>query len=203
MTATQKGATASLYVTNVLNGTLAAKGSLAHGGTVLRLDVSVPSGKAPLLTKSTIVGSGFAEKTDPAALVVGPTGVGLNSAGTLYVADTANNRLDMIPRANTRTGSAGKGTVVTAGGTLNNPLGLVVAPSGAVLTANANDGNLVVTDTSGKQVGTAMLDKSGKPKGAGALFGLLLTTDNRLFYVDDATNTLRSFTSSALDSLVR
>src|ERR1035437_3406118 len=64
MTATQKGATASLYVTNVLNGTLAAKGSLAHGGTVLRLDVSAPSGKAPLLTKSTIVGSGFAEKTD-------------------------------------------------------------------------------------------------------------------------------------------
>ena len=35
------------------------------------------------------------------------------AARSSYVADTASNRLDMIPRANTRTSSAGEGTVVT------------------------------------------------------------------------------------------
>jgi hypothetical protein len=46
-------------------------------------------------------------------------------------------------------------------------------------------GVLVVTDTAGKQAGTAWLDKSGKPKGSSALFGLALSKDGRLFFVDD------------------
>ena len=36
----------------------------------------------------TIIGSGFDERTDPAALVIGPTGLGLAPNGALYVADT-------------------------------------------------------------------------------------------------------------------
>ncbi len=36
----------------------------------------------------TTVGSGFAEQTNAAAFVLGPTGVGLSPGGTLYVADT-------------------------------------------------------------------------------------------------------------------
>ncbi len=195
MTATERGATASLFVTNVLNGTVAAKGSVALEGTVVRLDLSLQSGKPPLLTKSTVVGSGFPERTDPGALVVGPTGVGIGSAGQLYVADTADNKINVIPHATTRTNSAGEGTTLTSGGALNNPLGLFVAPSGAVLTVNASDGRMVVTDPAGKQTASAMLDTSGKPKGAGALFGLILS-NGLLFFVDDATNTFDSFTSS-------
>ena len=196
MTATEHGSTGSLFVTNVLNGTVAAKGAVAHKGTVIRLDLSLPSGKPPLLTKSTVVGSGFPERTDPAALVVGPTGVGVGSAGQLYVADTANNKINVIAHATTRTNSGGEGTTLTSGGALNNPLGLVVAPSGAVLTVNAGDGRMVVTNSAGKQTATVMLDASGKPKGAGALFGLILTSKGLLFFVDDATNTFDSFTSS-------
>jgi hypothetical protein len=204
MTASQSGSSAALYVTNVLNGTVAAKGARVHRGSVLRLNVSLPAGKAPLLQRATVVGSGFPERTDPGALVVGPTGVGLGTAGRLYVADTLDNRIDMISHANTRTTSAGKGTVVTSGGVLNNPLGLLVAPNGAVLTVNAGDGKLAVTDPTGKQVGFALLDSSGKPKGSGALFGLALTKNGgRLFFVDDATNKLDSFTSPQLGSLVR
>ena len=203
MTASQSGSAASLYVANVLNGTVAAKGKVAHGGTVVRLDLTLRAGKPPLLRQSTVVASGFPERTDPAALVIGPTGLGLGSAGTLYVADTAANRIDRIAHADTRRTSAGEGTAVTSGGALNNPLGLVVASSGVVLTVNANDGKLVVTDSAGKQVGAALLDKSGSPKGAGALFGLALAKDGRLFFVDDATNAFDSFTSPGLRGLVQ
>ncbi|MHB8469953.1 MAG: NHL repeat-containing protein [Gaiellaceae bacterium] len=201
MTATEHGSTAALFVTNVLNGTVAAKGSIAREGTVVRLDLSLRSGKPPLLTKSTVVGSGFPERTDPGALVVGPTGVGVGSAGQLYVADTAANKINVIAHATTRNNSAGEGTTLTAGAALNNPLGLFVAPSGAVLTVNAGDGRLVVTNPAGKQTAAAMLDASGKPKGAGALFGLILARNGLLFFVDDATNTLDSFSSSKLRAL--
>jgi hypothetical protein len=203
MTASQSGSTASLYVTNVLNGTVAAKGSVVHRGSVLRLDVSLRSGKPPLLRRTTIVGSGFPERTDPGALVIGPTGVGLGPAGALYVADTLANRIDMIHHADTRSTTAGEGTAVASGGAFNNPLGLVVAPNGVVLTVNAGDGKLVVTDTAGKQAGIALLDKSGKPEGSGALFGLALAKNGGLFFVDDATNTFDSFTSPRLRGLVR
>jgi hypothetical protein len=198
MTATEQGSTASLFVTNVLNGTVAAKGSVARKGTVIRLDLSLRSGQPPLLRKSTVIGSGFPERTDPGALVVGPTGVGVGRAGQLYVADTADNKINVIAHATTRTNSAGQGTTLTTGGALNNPLGVVVAPTGVVLTVNAGDGRMVVTNPAGKQIAAAMLDGSGKPKGAGALFGLLLTKNGLLFFVDDATNTFDSFTSSKL-----
>jgi hypothetical protein len=201
MTATEHGSTASLFVTNVLNGTVAAKGSVARQGTVVRLDLSLPSGKPPLIAKSTVIASGFPEKTDPGALVIGPTGVGVGSAGQLYVADTADNKINVIAHATTRSNSAGEGTTLTRGGALNSPLGLFVAPSGAVLTVNAADGSMVATSSAGKQVGNAILDTSGKPKGSGALFGLILAPNGLLYYVDDATNTLRSFNSGTLRAL--
>jgi hypothetical protein len=202
MTATEHGSTASLFVTNVLNATVAAKGKVARQGTVIRLDLSLQSGKPPLFEKSTVIGSGFPERTDPAALVVGPTGVGVGPAGQLYVANTADNKINVIAHATTRTNSAREGVTLTTGGALNSPLGLIVAPSGAVLTVNAADGRMVVSNPAGKQVGVAMLDASGKPKGAGALFGLLLAKNGLLFFVDDVTNKFDSFTSSGLHALV-
>ncbi|MGZ4360084.1 MAG: hypothetical protein ACXVZW_09920 [Gaiellaceae bacterium] len=198
MTASQSGSSASLYVTTVLNGTVAAKGARVNQGAVLRLDVSLRSGKAPLLRRTTVVGSGFPERTDPGALVIGPTGVGIGPAGTLYVADTLGNRINVIAHADTRSTSAHEGAVVTSGGALNHPLGLVVARSGLALTVDANDGKLVVTKLPGTQTGAALIDASGSPKGAGALFGLALASGGRLFFVDDATNTLRVFTSPGL-----
>ncbi len=201
MTATEHGSSASLFVTNVLNGTVAAKGAVARQGTVVRLDLALRSGQPPLLKKSTVIGSGFPERTDPAALVVGPTGVGIGAADQLYVADTADNKINVIADATTRKSSGGEGSTLTSGGALNNPLGLFVTASGAVLTVNAGDGSMVVTSAAGKQVATATLDSSGKPKGSGALFGLLSAATGPLFFVDDATNTLRSFSSSKLDSL--
>jgi hypothetical protein len=192
MTAASYGGFAALFVTNVLNGTVAASPKVVHKGTVLRLVLKLQGSNPPVLVGRTVIGSGFAERTDPAALVVGPTGVGLNARGTLFVADSVSNRITRIRNAVFRHHSAGTGSVVISGGRLNTPLGLIIAPNGDVLTVNGGDGRLVETTPAGMQIAHRFLDTSGSPKGAGALFGLALKPyHGGIYYVDDAVNTLR------------
>lgn len=191
MTALDLGGAAELFVTNVLNGTVAADGTVVNRGTVLRLLLAIGRGRAPRLASVTTIGSGFPERTDPSALVIGPTGVALGARGTLYVADTLNNRIAAIGNAIFRHTSAGVGRTVSKGGALNGPLGLAIAPGGDVLTVNSGDGNLVETTPSGRQVAVSTLDTSGSPPGAGALFGLAVKPyGTGVYFVDDATNTL-------------
>jgi hypothetical protein len=191
MTAISGHGAAALFVTNVLNGTVAAKGKVVHRGTVLRLILKLRGSNPPALVQRTVIGSGFGTRTDPAALVIGPTGVGL-SRGTLFVADSLRSRITAIPNAIFRRHSAGTGHVVTSGGLLNTPLGLITAPNGNVLTVNGGDGLLVETTPAGMQIAHRRLDKSGSPPGAGALFGLALKPHQHgIYYVDDAVNTLR------------
>ncbi|MGA7472910.1 MAG: hypothetical protein WBP77_20380 [Candidatus Sulfotelmatobacter sp.] len=193
MTALDSGSSVNLFVTNVLNGTRAGGGKVVHGGTVVRLTLDGLYGEMPSLQSITVIGSGFPEETNPAAVVIGPTGLGLTAnADALYVADSLSNRIAAISDPVTRVTSAGIGKTVTRGGFLNDPLGLTVAPDGTILSANGNNGFLVTTTPSGEQISEALLDNSGKPPGAGALFGL--EVDGQvLYYVDDATNTLNLF----------
>jgi len=187
------GGTASLFVTNVLNGTVAAGGSVVNQGTVVRIDLTLSKSAPPFVEAMTVIGSGFAERTDPAALVIGPTGVGLSSDGlSLYVADSLNNRIAAIAYPLSRQTSARTGKTITTGGNLNDPLGLTVAPNGDILTANGDDGYMVQTTPDGFQAAKTLLDSSGSPPGSGALFGLV-TVGSSVYYVDDATNTLNLF----------
>ncbi|HZQ45328.1 MAG TPA: hypothetical protein VFA99_18905 [Acidobacteriaceae bacterium] len=189
MTAVDDGSLVTLFVTNVLNGTVAACGNTVNRGTVVRLLLS-DVGPRPFVLESTIIGSGFPERTDPAALVIGPTGVAFDPAtGTLYIADSLNNRIAAIPNALFRFFSAGTGTTVSSDGSLNDPLGLTLAPNGNLIAANGDNGNLVEIDPSTHiQVATKLVDSSGSPPGSGALFGLLATPAG-VYFVDDATNT--------------
>jgi len=193
MTALDKGNEAFLFVTNVLNGTVAANGKVVNQGTVIRIKLDVPnqgSGK-PKINSTTVIGSGFPERTDPAALVIGPTGVGL-SGNTLYVADSLNNRIAAIHNAVERTTTAHTGSTVSMNGSLNDPLGLTIAPNGDILTTNGNDGNIVETTPGGSQVATKLVDNTGTPPGAGCLFGLAVVPDGSgLYFVDDCDNTLK------------
>jgi hypothetical protein len=185
------GSQAVLFVTNVLNGTVAAKGSTVDRGTVLRLVVQIPRFGLPWIQFNTTIGSGFPEALNSAALVLGPTGVGLGRNGVLYVADTLANRIAGIPDAVFRGSSDGAGFTVARGHHLNGELGLVVAPDGDILTVNGGNGNLVETTPSGAQIVVRRLDSSGSPPGAGALFGLAVKPGHRaVYFVDDATNTL-------------
>jgi sugar lactone lactonase YvrE len=165
---------------------------VVRGGTLVRITVDLDRGQLPRATSIVTVATGFAERTDPAALVVGPTGVAVDREGTAYVADTANNRLAAVPHATDRILPAFQGgRTISTGGSLNGPLGLTLAPDGHLLSANAGDGNLVETTPAGQQLATRALDTSGSPPGAGALFGLAFARDDHgIWFVDDADNTL-------------
>lgn len=141
MTAADSASTATLFVTNVLNGTVVASPNTINEGTVVRIGLSIPSSGAPRIASESVIGSGFPERTDPAALVVGPTGVGLAGDATLYVADSVANRIAAISNALHRTTSS-SGTTISVNGALNDPLGLAIAPNGNILTVNGGDGNL-------------------------------------------------------------
>jgi hypothetical protein len=180
---------AVLFVTNVLNGTVAANGSVVSEGSVLRILLLTPPGGTPRELGRKIIASGFEERTDPAALVLGPTGLGFAPDGRLFVADTLQNRIAVIPDALFRVSDAGAGETVSKGAALNQPLGLAIAPDGDVLTVNGGDGNIVETTTSGKQVAVKGIDVS--QQGAGTLFGLAIAPNGKgVYFVDDGNNTL-------------
>lgn len=194
MTALDEGGSANLFVSSVLNGTKAAGGRVVRAGTVLRLTLNNLFGKLPSLQSITVIGSNFPERTDPAALVIGPTGLALsNDASILYVADSLGNRIAAIPDPVFRETSAGISATVSQGGFLNDPLGLAISSEGNILAVNGNNGLLIEITPNGDQVFKTFLDSSGNPPGAGALFGLVPVAGQGLYYVDDATNTLNLF----------
>jgi len=189
MTAFDAGEFVELFVSNVLNGTVAAGGKVVHHGTVVRLLLFIDEDSRPKEFLRTVVGSGFPEKSDPAALVIGPTGLGLGDDGTLYVADTLGNRVAAIHDALVRFTSGGVGRTVSAAGGLNGPLGVAMAPNGDILTVNAGDGNLVEITRGGSQFPPKSIDTSGQ--GGGTLFGLAVSPSGRgIYFVDDGDNTL-------------
>lgn len=182
MTAVDNGPFVTLFVTNVLNGTVAANGATVNGGTVVRIRLLFTEFGEFVLSNQ-VIATGFGEHTDPNALVVGPTGVGLGRDGVLYVADSVGNRIAAIPNALWRTSVfGGGGTTVASGAPLNDPLGLAIAPNGNVITANGNDGNVVETTPGGKPAAVTTL----VPDGAGDLFGIAVApSGSGLYFVDD------------------
>ena len=214
MTASEDGGKAQLFFTNVLNGGVATKVAdmPVNAGTVVRMTISNPpqGSKMPSVLETTIIGSGFPEENDPAALIIGPTGLGLagghgpgpgphgrgphggdeGGGDTLYVADSVSSRIARIDGASHRNSSAGIGVTVSTGGSLNTPLGLTIAPNNDILTVNGGDGNIVETTPQGNQTATALI----APAGGGALFGLAVVPNGSgIYFVDDSENQLNLF----------
>jgi hypothetical protein len=204
MTAFEGEHEAKLFVSNVLNGTVAAQGAVVAAGTVTRLDLSLPPSGTPILESITVIAAGFPQRTDPAALVIGPTGLALHAACDdgcggpdwqrdgvrLYVADTLDNRIAVIDHPLGRTASAGTGRTLSAGGSLNGPLGLIATPGGDLLAVNGGDGYIVEITPGGEQRDRKLLDNMGSPPGNGALFGLAYDPDRGVYFVDDNQNVL-------------
>lgn len=126
LTIDDHGSWANVFVSNVLNG------------SVTRLYVTVDSQTLSVRSKTTIA-SGYTHRPNPAALVLGPTGVAYNSyTDTLYVASTADNAIYAVAQAGTRTSADYRGTEIFSGVPLRGPLALRLAPNGDLLAANGD-----------------------------------------------------------------
>ena len=126
LTIDDRGSAAHIFVSNVLNGSVA------------RLDVSVASNGLTLLKKTTIA-IGYTHVPNAAALILGPTGLAYDLADdTLYVASTADNVIFSIAHAEHRTNPVSHGQVAFADEHLRGPLALRFAPNGNLLAANGD-----------------------------------------------------------------
>jgi hypothetical protein len=182
---------AILFVSNVLNGTVKAGGAVVSQGTILRIRLLISGGTPSVVVPFKPIATTFGERTDPAALVIGPTGLGLAADGTLFVADTLRSRIAAIPNAVMRADDAGDGNTVAQGPPLKQPLGLAIAPDGHIVTVNAGNGQMVETTPEGKQAAARNVDRSHSKNGAGTLFGLAIAFDgSAIYFVNDGNNTL-------------
>ena len=188
LTINDEGATAQLYISNVLSG------------TVVRIELSINANDVldPVVVQSTTqIASGYTIRCDSAAFVVGPTGLALNPQnGILYVASTGDNIIYGVKNPSS-TKDKGKGTIVVQDAThLHGPLGLVVAPNGDLISAqgdavnaDSNHPSEIVEFTS---KGTFVAQYSIDPA-LGSAFGIALVTSKNGFTfaaVDDTLSVL-------------
>jgi hypothetical protein len=138
-----------LFVSDVLSGTI----------TRIQMHIAhMAHHPSPHVRHLTQVASGFAHRTDKAALLVGPTGLLLakgdreNGQELLYVADTGNDRIQRVTlgesggdsrnarsAVNTDASHAGgAGETVAQGAPLQGPLALAWAPNGDIVTSNGD-----------------------------------------------------------------
>jgi predicted lipoprotein with Yx(FWY)xxD motif/sugar lactone lactonase YvrE len=188
-TAKSEGSKTTLFVSNALNGGAAKGIHTIDNSTVLRIELESGENQTPKVLSETVIADGIPWVDSAEALVLGPTGLALASDGTLYVASTDGNKIFAVSEAMTRTTPAAKGgTVLTEGGHLKEPLGMVLAPNGNIITSNGGDGNMVETTPAGQQVAVQTADKK---TGAGSLFGLVVAPEgNGIYFVDDGENTV-------------
>jgi uncharacterized protein (TIGR03118 family) len=183
-----EGNRAQLFVANV------------NSGTITRIDLVIPPGGNPIVESETQIASGYVHRTDPAAIVIGPSGLAYDARkDILYVASTGDNEIFAVPDAKDRESDAGTGKVVVSDQThLHGPLGLVLAPNGDLITANNDAVNADPMQPSevaeftpgGKFVGQISLNPS-----IDAGFGIALQFAGpdqqvRFAAVDDNTNTV-------------
>ncbi|HEY3837856.1 MAG TPA: hypothetical protein VGL72_14845 [Bryobacteraceae bacterium] len=187
------GGAAQIFVSNVL------------AGNVIRFDVTYDGGGQMVKVRdAVVVASGYSHRTDPAALVLGPSGLAYDEKhDTLYVASSADNAIYALQGAGQTGSTLGTGLMIFNDATkLHGPLMLSLAPTGHLIVANSDGSNadenqpseLVEFTTGGQFIGQYSVD----PNNGGA-FGLSVTAIGpatvRVAAVDDNANALKIFTT--------
>jgi hypothetical protein len=166
-------------------------------GTVTRLNLTIgPAG--PSVVSMTQIASGYPHRCDPAAFVVGPTGLAFDAAAnTLYVASTDENAIFAVPSAGDTIVDQGKGQLLIQDNThFHGPLGLVRADNGDLVAAQGDAVNfskskpseIVEVTQTGAFVSQFSIDHA-----PGSAFGVALTQSaagSRFAAVNDGTNTI-------------
>jgi hypothetical protein len=188
LTIHDQGEHAQIFVSNVLSG------------AVTRLNVRVaPHGSDIIVESATQIASGYLHRCDPAALVVGPTGLVYDAhKDILYVASTGDNEIFAVHHAGTTNHDHGMGQLIYTDSThLHGPLALVRAPNGDLVTSNGDAVNpdpnqpseIVEFTIQGQFVAQFSVDSAGE----GGAFGIALFGSGdhlRFAAVDDIQNVL-------------
>jgi DNA-binding beta-propeller fold protein YncE len=172
MAVDDRGGSATVFVSNVLSG------------TVTRFELAVhktnPADPISLVGEEQIA-SNYPHRGDPNALALGPGGLAFDaSTGTLYVASEADDTIYAIKNAAKRTTDQGTGAVLVHDDThLHGPMGLAMAPNGDLVVANG-DGNNADPNQPSELVeynkkGQFMTQISVDPANGGA-FGLAISS---------------------------
>jgi len=180
------GDTAQLFLSNVLSG------------TVVRLDLAF-SDAGVVIRNAVQLAAGFTHRTDPAALVLGPSGLFYDPrADVLYMASSADNAVYAIADAGSDDDNHATTVIFKDATHLHGPLDLVMAPNGHLIVANSDGSNadpnqpseLVEFELDGDFVAQFPVDKNN-----GGAFGLGVETIGggtvtRVAAVDDNQNTV-------------
>ncbi len=179
---------AHIFVSNVLNGSVTRFDVLYNGG-----------GEILNVVNAFTIGANFAHRTDPAALVLGPSGLLYDRThDLLYVASSADNAIYALSEASRLTDPNGPSSTIYKDPVhLHGPLDLALAPNGDLLVANSDGSNadpnqpseIVEFTTDGKFVSQYSVDANN-----GGAFGLAVAKAGseavRFAAVDDNANTL-------------
>jgi len=185
-----QGSTATVFVSNVLNG------------TIERIVLGVSSKTGISVKSATEISSAYPHRGDPAALEVGPTGLAYDwSRDTLYVASADDNSIYAIPDATQVMQNGMKGfRIYTDNLHLHGALAMTLAPNGDLI-CSSND---VVNSVAGQpselveftRGGVFVAEYSVDPN-LGGSFGLAFGTVNghsTFAAVDDNTASLEVWT---------
>ena len=177
--------TAHLFVSNVLDGTVA------------RLELAVGE-TGVTVTSATTIATGYQHVPNAAALVLGPTGLAYNAgADLLVVASTADNAIFAVLNAAAATQANGTGPMVFNGSSLRGPLALAFALDGSLLAANgdavnadpAHPSEIVNFSLGGQFIGEYNVD-AGQGGAFGLAVGFAANGSLNLVTVDDVSNSL-------------
>lgn len=166
---------------------------------------------------STFAGTGAAGSANGMALAAtfnNPTGVAVDPAGNVYVADRVNNLIRKITAAGAVSTLAGSGAAGASDGagvaaTFDYPQGLAVDASGNVFVADGNNHKIRKISPIGIVSTLAGTGSAGSTDGDGAVarfdtpYAVAVSSDGSVVYVGDTNNhTVRKITSAGLVSTI-
>jgi sugar lactone lactonase YvrE len=175
---------------------------VADGGASNRIRKLTPQGAVTTLAGS---GEAYADGAGTSAAFDTPSGLALDDAGNLYVADTGNNRIRKVtPDGQVSTiagdGTAGYADGATAAARFNAPLGVAVDHTGRIYVADTYNDRIRLITPDGQVTTLAGAGQPGYADGAGAsaLFdtpcAVALTPQGELLIADTGNDRLRKLT---------